>query len=223
MNFQGVIFDLDGTLVNSLEDLADSMNTVLQSNKMPVHELQTYKQFVGKGIRSLLQEALPADCKDEVLINRCYDMMIEVYSEKCINKTKPYDGICRLLDNLVSRHIELAVFSNKADALTKKIVHALLPDWNFGAIAGLRQESHKKPNPLIALQISEILKIPPENFIYVGDSGIDMQTANNAGMYAVGALWGFRTGEELKSNGAKYLLKNPLDLIILMNNSNKNQ
>ncbi len=216
MNFKGVIFDLDGTLVNSLEDLADSMNIILQNNNFPTHALQTYKHFIGNGIRNLVSKALPEANKDDVLIDKCYDSMIEVYRNNCINKTKPYDGIAGLLDELVSHNMKLAVFSNKADEFTKKIVLTLLPKWNFEAIIGLNTEAHKKPNPYSALQISKKLEISHENIIYLGDSGIDMQTANNAGMYAVGALWGFRTKEELTSSGAKYLLDHPLDLIKIL-------
>ena len=213
MNFKGVIFDLDGTLVNSLEDLADAMNIVLHNFNFPTHELQAYKYFVGNGIRDLVCKALPEENKDKDLIDSCYNSMIEEYSNNCINKTKPYDGITALLDELVSRNMKMAVFSNKADVFTKKIVLTLLPDWNFEAIIGLSTQAHKKPNPLGALQISEKLGISPVDIVYVGDSGIDMQTANNAGMCAVGALWGFRTAEELTSNGAKYLINQPLDLM----------
>ncbi len=112
--------------------------------------------------------------------------------------------------------MKLAVFSNKADEFTRKIVLTLLPEWYFDAISGLSIEAYKKPNPFVALQISEQFGLKPEEILYLGDSGVDMQTANNAGMYAVGALWGFRTKEELTSNGAKYLLNNPLDLIKIL-------
>jgi len=213
MNFKGVIFDLDGTLINSLEDLADSMNSVLQKFNYPIHPLQAYKHFIGNGIRNLVYKTLPEANRDEATIYECYNLMIEVYRNNAVNKTKLYDGICELLDELVSRKMKLAVFSNKADEFTKLIVQALLPKWNFEAIVGFSIEEYKKPNPFVAIQISEKFGISPEDIIYVGDSGVDMQTANNAGMYAVGALWGFRTKEELKSNGAKYLLNNPLDLI----------
>jgi len=215
MKFNGVIFDLDGTLVNSLEDLADSMNTVLQNNRFPEHETAAYNYFVGSGIRNLVREALP-ESADEQTVDRCFTAMVEIYRNNCMNKTKPYEGIPELLDELVLRKIKFAVFSNKADELTKKMVPVLLPDWDFELITGLRKEAYKKPNPLVALQISEKLGIPPGKMIYVGDSGIDMQTANNAGMYAVGASWGFRTREELISNGAKKLLDHPLDLIKIL-------
>ena len=216
MKIKGVIFDLDGTLVNSLDDLADSMNAILQIYNFPTHSFSTYKQFIGNGIRNLIYKSLPEANRDEALIDKCYDLMIEVYSKNLVNKTKPYDGISELLDKLVSLNMKLAVFSNKADDFTRKIVLTLLSDWNFEAIVGLSNEAHKKPNPFVALQISEKFGIIPEDILYVGDSGTDMQTANNAGMYAVGALWGFRTKEELISNGAKYLLNNPMDLINIL-------
>jgi len=216
MNFKGVIFDLDGTLVNSLEDLADSMNTVLRDHNFPTHALPAYKHFIGNGIRNLVYKTLPEANKDETLIDTCYDLMIEVYRNNCVNKTKPYAGIAGLLDKLVSHNMKLAVFSNKADEFTRKIVLTLLPDWNFEAIVGLSVDTYKKPNPFVALQISEKFGVNAEDIIYVGDSGTDMQTANNAGMYAVGALWGFRTEEELTSNGAKYLISNPLDLMEIL-------
>jgi len=215
MNFEGVIFDLDGTLVNSLEDLADSMNSVLLKFAYPVHELTAYKTFIGNGIRNLVSVALPLSKRDERTITTCYNMMMEVYRNNCVNKTKPYAGIVDLLNELRSRDMKLSVFSNKADEFTKKIVQTLMPAY-FDVIMGLSTESHKKPNPAGALQISGDLEIHPENMIYIGDTNIDMQTANNAGMYAVGALWGFRSREELTASGAKYILAHPMDLVHIL-------
>ena len=216
MGYKGVIFDLDGTLVNSLEDLADSMNSVLHDNKLPTHTLATYREFIGNGLRNLVSRSLPEGKENEILIDRFYKLMIEVYRNNLTKKTKPYDGITGLIDELVSRKIKLAVFSNKADEFTKKVVLTLLPDWHFDPIIGLTREEHKKPNPYCALQICNEFGLSKAEVIYVGDSGIDMQTANNAGIYAAGALWGFRTEEELISNGAKYLLHQPSDLIKLL-------
>lgn len=216
MHFKGIIFDLDGTLIDSLEDIADSMNSVLLQHGFPAHEILAYKHFIGNGLRNLVQKTLPANQQDDDLVNRCHTMMVELYRTNCINKTKPYEGISDLLDALVSRNLKISVFSNKADELTKKIVESLLPDWDFEAVTGLSVEAYKKPNPFVALQISEKTGIPPGEIIYIGDSGTDMQTANNAGMYAVGALWGFRSKEELSSNGAKYLINHPMDLIQLV-------
>jgi phosphoglycolate phosphatase len=216
MNYKGIIFDLDGTLVNSLEDLADSMNVVLESFNFPTHELSAYKYLVGNGIRNLVRKALPDGSIDEALIDKCYDSMINIYRENCVIKTKTYDGIIELLNELNLRDIKLAVFSNKADELTKKIVMTLLPNFDFEIIMGLSAEEHKKPNPYGALLISDKFGVIPKDIIYVGDSGTDMQTANNAGMTAAGALWGFRTKAELISNGAKFILNTPKDLIQIL-------
>jgi phosphoglycolate phosphatase len=216
MHFKGIIFDLDGTLIDSLDDIANSMNTVLQQHGFPTHEIQAYKYFIGNGLRNLVQKTLPANQQDEDMVTICFTKLVELYRTNCINKTKPYEGIADLLDALVSQNLKISVFSNKADELTKKIVETLLPDWDFEVVIGLSVEAHKKPNPYVALQISQKTGIPPGEIIYVGDSGTDMQTANNAGMFAVGALWGFRSKEELTSNGAKHLLNHPMDLIQLL-------
>jgi phosphoglycolate phosphatase len=216
MSFKGVIFDLDGTLVDSLQDIADSMNAVLQSHNFPTHDLHAYKEFVGDGLRNLVRRVLPQANRGETLIDECYDAMIETYNNNCLNKTKPYDGVTELLDELVSRNLKLAIFSNKADQFTKKVVSVLLPKWNFAAVVGLTTEADKKPNPRIALRITDEMGLRPEETIYVGDSGVDMQTANNAGMIAVGVLWGFRSKQELTSHGAQHLLSHPSDLLEIL-------
>lgn len=212
MNFKAVIFDLDGTLVNSLQDIADSMNIVLKSYNFPTHSYKKHQSFIGSGIRSLVSKSLPVTHNNEKQIDSCFNAMIEVYRDHCTHKTKPYDGIIELLDNLKSRDIKISVLSNKADEFTKKITHALFPNY-FDPVIGLSIEAHKKPNPFGAVEISKTLRLKPEEIIYIGDTGIDMQTANNANMFAIGVLWGFRPKEELILNGAKYLLSNPLDLI----------
>ena len=212
MNFKGVLFDLDGTLVNSLEDIANAMNSVLSHYNYPTHTLADYKSFTGKGILSLVHVALSKTTRDENTVASCHQQFLEIYGENCTVNTKPYDGIIALLDELKARQLKLAVFSNKADHFTKKIVEALMPGY-FNSVAGLKIEAHKKPNPLVALQICEQLNIKPEETIYVGDTNVDMQTATNATMYGVGVLWGFRSKEELIENGAKQTLNHPLDLL----------
>ena len=215
MTHKAVIFDLDGTLVNSIADLADAMNSVLKSNHYPTHTYNAYKHFVGSGIRSLVIKALPENQRDEAQINSCFDAMVAMYSKQCINKTKPYDGIIDLLNQLKSQHLKLSVLSNKADALTKKITLALFPGY-FEPILGLKLEVHKKPNPIVALEICKVLQVQAEDTIYVGDTAIDMQTAHNANMLAVGVRWGFRDKKELLDSGAKHILNHPLDLIELL-------
>ncbi|MFM2370097.1 MAG: hypothetical protein RL619_2418 [Bacteroidota bacterium] len=215
MKFKGIIFDLDGTLVNSLEDIADAMNTVLQGLNYPTHSYDAYQYFIGSGLRNLVTKALPATHHDETQIDNCYHLMVEVYRDNCTRKTKAYDGIFELLDELKSRNIKLSVFSNKADDLTKEITATLFPDY-FNPIVGLTTESLKKPNPFKTVEISKNFGLKAEEIIFIGDSGIDMQTATNANMYAVGVLWGYRPEEELLSNGAKYVLKQPADLIAIL-------
>jgi len=216
MKFKGIIFDLDGTLVDSLEDIAESMNKVLLRYGFETHDLQAYKYFIGNGIKNLVREALPHYSREDEMISKCFDLMMEEYRDHCTVKTKPYQGIGELLDELTKHDIRLSVFSNKVDELTKKVVSTLLPNWNFEVVIGASSDIPRKPNPEGAFLISETLRIPPADLIYLGDTGIDMQTATRASMYAVGALWGYRTDEELISNGAKNLILHPLDLLKLL-------
>lgn len=215
MEFKAVIFDLDGTLVDSLHDIADSMNIVLKNNNFPTHSYEKHQSFIGSGIRSLVHNALPLTHRNEQQIDCCFNEMVKVYRDNCTCKTKSYHGIIELLDTLISQGIKLSVLSNKADELTKKITQKLFPNC-FNPVVGLTVEAHKKPNPLVAIEISKNLGIKTEEIIYVGDTGIDMQTANNANMLAVGVSWGFRSKEELISNGAKHVLDKPLDLLNIL-------
>jgi phosphoglycolate phosphatase len=215
MKFKGIIFDLDGTLVNSLEDISDAMNTVLTDLNYPTHTYDAYQYFIGSGLRNLISKALPASNNSDLQIETCFESLIQVYREICTFKTKPYTDILELLDNLVSRNIKLAVFSNKADELTKKIAAEIFPDY-FNNAVGLSIESLKKPNPFEAIEISKSWNLQTEEILFVGDSDIDMQTAINANMFAVGVSWGYRTKEELIGSGAKMVLNHPLELIQIL-------
>lgn len=218
MKFKGIIFDLDGTLVNSLEDISDAMNLVLTGLNYPTHTYNDYQYFIGSGLRNLVSKALPTSNNSESQIETCFESMVTEYRETCTLKTKPYEGIIELLDDLAFRNIKLAVFSNKADELTKKITAEIFPDY-FDASVGLSVESLKKPNPFEAVAISKNWNLKPEEIIFVGDSDIDMQTAVNANMFALGVTWGYRTEEELKESGAKVVINNPLELIQVLKNS----
>lgn len=215
MKYKGVIFDLDGTLVDSLEDLADAMNKVLTGLKLPTHSYEDYQYFIGNGLRNLVIKALPETHNNKEQIDQCYDLMIEIYSKACTNKTKSYDGIFELLDHLKAANIKLAVFSNKAEDLTKEVVNTLFPNY-FEAVVGLTTESLKKPNPNKAIEISENMGLKMEEMLFVGDSDIDMETATNAYIYAVGVLWGYRSEEDLIASGAKYILNHPSELIAIL-------
>jgi phosphoglycolate phosphatase len=215
MKFKGIIFDLDGTLVNSLEDISDAMNTVLTGLNYPTHTYDAYQYFIGSGLRNTVSMALPALNKTEDQIEACFQSMVKGYSETCTVKTKPYEGITELLKQLSSANIKMAVFSNKADKLTKKIIAEIFPDY-FNAAVGLSTEALKKPNPFEAIEISKKWNLSPEEIIFIGDSDIDMQTAVNANMFPVGVSWGYRTEEELKNSGAKVVINTPLELLSIL-------
>jgi phosphoglycolate phosphatase len=210
---KGVVFDLDGTLANSIEDLADSMNEVLKERDFPTHDYETYKTFVGRGLKSLVENALPESINDETTLNECFERMMKLYDDNCINKTCLYPGIPELLTALQEKGIKIGIFSNKANELTQKVVKVLLADWSLSMVIGAGGDIPRKPKPDGALLISEKMGLSPDEVIYVGDSGVDMQTATHAGMYAAGVLWGFRDMEELLENGAKILVEHPLDLL----------
>ena len=215
MKFKGIIFDLDGTLVNSLEDISDAMNIVLTGLEYPTHTYDTYQYFIGSGLRNLVSKALPASNNTEEQIETCFECMVNEYRKICTFKTKPYEGIIELLDHLKAKDIKLAVFSNKADELTKKIATEIFPDY-FDSAVGLSSEALKKPNPFEAIEISKSWNLKPEEILFVGDSDIDMQTAINANMFPVGVSWGYRTEEELKASGAKLVINNPLELLEIL-------
>ena len=211
-----VLFDLDGTLVDSLVDLADSMNRVLIRQGFAAHPTEAYRYFVGDGIIKLAQRALPAEAQQEDIIKDCARKMRQEYALHWADTTRPYPGIAELLDTLASRGIEIAILSNKPDALTQEVVRTLLPQWNFAAVAGARETFPRKPDPAGALRIANLLRREPADFLYLGDTDTDMQTARTARMFAIGALWGFRTAEELKEHGAQALLSVPGELCPLL-------
>lgn len=207
-----VLFDLDGTLVDSLADLAHSMNRVLADQGLPTHPIQAYRYFVGNGIATLVRRALPAEAQQQDLIEECAHRMRREYALHWADTTRPYPGIAELLDALTAGQIEMAILSNKPDELTRKVVKTLLPDWDFAVVAGARETLPKKPDPAGALRIASLLHREPAEFLYLGDTNTDMQTARAARMFALGALWGFRTADELKENGAQALLSVPMEL-----------
>ncbi|SNR37563.1 phosphoglycolate phosphatase [Lutibacter agarilyticus] len=215
MKYKAVIFDLDGTLVDSLYDISDAMNMVLERANFPTHSYKDYQNFIGSGIRSLVVKSLPSTHQNESQIEKYFDAMIEVYRDNCTHKTTPYEGIGELLDSLVSHNLKLSVLSNKADEFTKKIVAAIFPNY-FNPVLGLTDEALKKPHPFGALEICKNLDLKAEEVLYVGDTDVDMQTAKNANMIAVGVLWGYRSKEELILSGANYILCKPLDLIDIL-------
>lgn len=217
MGFSGIIFDLDGTLLNTLDDIANSVNTVLIKHGFPAHSLEEYKYFIGHGIEELLIRALPSRDVDKETVKGYLSEVKEEYDKRWNEFTRPYDGINKLIDKLHSMGINMSILSNKPDAFTKISVEKYFGLERFNYVFGEREGIPKKPNPSSAMEIARLSEILPSNFLYLGDTDIDMKTASSAGMYAVGALWGFRKADELLNSGAKAIIKNPMDLIDLIN------
>jgi len=214
--FDGVIFDLDGTLADTLEDLADAMDRVLSGEGLPAHGYAAYRRMIGHGIRQLVSDALPEDKRDDATIARCFERMMADYGEHSLVKTHPYDGVPELLSALGTRGVKLAVLSNKADAPTRRIVAALFPAGTFDAVAGAQPDVPLKPDPAGALRAAEGLGVAPGRIVYVGDSPTDVRTALAAGMTPVGVSWGFRTPGELVEAGASAVLDHPRELLALI-------
>jgi len=216
MKFKAVVFDLDGTLLDTLDDLADSMNSVLKKNGYPVHDTEAYKSFIGNGMRALVIRAFPENMRDDVNVDIGLADMRDEYSRRWSNKTRPYNGMIETLEKLSDKNLKLCVLSNKADEFTKLMIKKFFPSQKFSLVYGERPGIPKKPDPQGALEIAHKLGIMPSECLYLGDSGVDMQTAVSAGMYPVGVLWGFRKAEELVSNGARILVAEPsaiLDIV----------
>ena len=220
MKFKAVIFDLDGTLLDSLGGIADSMNLLLERLGYPLHPIDRYKYFIGEGIDQLVKQALPGDWKpasrpagDSV---QGIDALIadyrKIYQEEWPRKTRPYGGIPGLLEMLAAKKIKIAVLSNKSHEFTRRMAAALLGDRRFDIVLGSRPGVPVKPDPAAALEIAAAIDTDPEAMAFLGDSGVDMETAVNAGMFPVGVLWGFREGEELLAHGAKILINHPMEL-----------
>ena len=190
MTVEGIIFDLDGTLLDTLDDLAASMNEVLGELGFPTHAVAAYKFFVGEGVEVMVERALPEGRRIPELRKACLRGMREVYSRSWRRNTRPYPGIPELLDALTHRRLKMAILSNKAEAFTQIMVTELLSPWRFDYVLGASPSHPKKPDPAGALEIVQALKIPPSRFLYLGDTPIDMKTARAAGMLPVGVLLG---------------------------------
>jgi phosphoglycolate phosphatase len=214
MGYGAVLFDLDGTLLDTLEDLADSMNAVLASRGYPVHQLAKYRYFVGDGVEMLVRRSLPpALGEEEAAVRECGLQMRKEYTLRWKLKSRPYPGISDLLDRLTETGIVLTILSNKPHAFVQEIARYFFGRWQFASTQGARPEVPRKPDPAAALAISHSVGVPPASFLYLGDTNTDMQTAIAAGMFPVGALWGFRTEDELRDAGAQFLASHPLDVL----------
>ena len=208
-----MIFDLVGTLLDTLEDLATAANAALQRFGFPAHPIEAYRQFVGDGSPVLIQRALPRERQDPETHRRCLEAFLEIYARNWDIRTRPYDGIPELLDALSAENVKMAILSNKPHAMALETVAKLLPHWHFEPLLGHRENVLRKPDPAGALEIARHLKLSPSDFIFLGDSGVDIKTARAAGMLAAGALWGFRSKEELQKAGADTLIDHPRQIL----------
>ena len=219
MKYKAAIFDLDGTLLNSIDDLADSCNNALEKLGFPTHTIECYKVFVGDGMRKLVERSLPEDSRDEETLAKCFAEMREQYSRAWAVKSKPYAGILEMLKKLEQTGMKLAVLSNKPDDFTKLCVDRFLQEIEFTIVCGVCPDRPAKPDPTGALAIANEFGVAPKDIIYLGDTNTDMQTANTAGMFAVGAIWGFRTKSELEEFGAHKTIEHPSEFICLAKGS----
>jgi phosphoglycolate phosphatase len=220
LSYQAAIFDLDGTLLDTLEDIADSVNRVLRASGFQPHKIDAYRFFVGDGSRMLVKRALPENERSDESVERCQSAFKKDYANTWDAKTKPYNGIPELLDDLVQKGVRMAVCSNKPHAFTALCVEKLLDRWCFDKVVGQSNRHPKKPAPDSALAIARDMGVTPSEIMFVGDSGVDMQTAVSAGMMPVGAAWGFRSKEELLKSGCRFLANRPLDVLQLIGSNN---
>ncbi|MGB5919618.1 HAD family hydrolase [Arcobacter sp.] len=214
---KSLIFDLDGTLINSLLDIALSMNKVLEKHGYETHEIDEYNYFVGDGALVLVKNAMPQNASEED-IQIALKSFIEIYEQNTHNNTFAYEGINEMLEKLEKLKIKKAVLSNKPHKFTLKYMENIFNNFNFQEIHGQKIDVPKKPDPTMAIEIATKLNTKVENVIFIGDTATDMKTAKSAGMIAVGVEWGFRSVEELLENGADFIVKTPQDIIELLNN-----
>ena len=207
----GAIFDLDGTLMNTIADIGASANMVLEEYGCPTYELSAYRQFVGRGFMDLMHRIFPQDTPEEKF-PAILDRMLYYYGEHYLDHSAPYEGIPELLSFLTSQGIPVAVNSNKRHLYTEKLIKSAFPSIPFAEIIGEGCGYPRKPEPAAALHIAEVMNLAPAQILYIGDSSTDMDTGRNAGMDTAGCLWGFRTREELAAHGAVYLAASAEDL-----------
>jgi len=203
MHLRAALFDLDGTLLDSLHDIGEAMNHALTLHGLPTHSLSDYRRFVGEGVRVLVARAVPTGSEDtRAAVLASYK---SYYAAHLLEHTRPYPGVLGVLSRLAGEGVMLAVLSNKPDEATRRLVAALLPDVPFGAVYGERVGVPRKPDPTAALGIALELGVEPGDCAFIGDTAVDMDTARAAGMYSVGVTWGFRDVEELQAQGARAL------------------
>ncbi|MEI8033114.1 MAG: HAD family hydrolase [Chlorobiaceae bacterium] len=216
MNCKALIFDLDGTLLDTLQDIANTLNTVLARHGYPVHTLEGCRLLVGRGMKELVRSAIPEYARSPQTVELLLGDLLDYYASNWNIHTRPYPGICELLDAIEAKGIKMAILSNKADHFTRLCAGFQLSKWRFDVVMGQHGAIPPKPDPEGALMVARQLGLEPSEILYIGDSGIDMETATRSGMFPLGVLWGFRPKSELLEFGAKKVVDRPEEIIALL-------
>lgn len=210
--YKGIIFDLDGTLLDTVDDLGDSMNEVLKTYNYPTFTSEEYKLKVGGGFKGLVLSSLP-EGTDSNKIDEAIGLFADSYDRRYLNKTKTYKGIDSVLDKLNEMGFKLGINSNKKDEYTKNLINKFFKRIPFTAVYGERDGISRKPDPTSALDIIKLMELKAEEVLYIGDTSVDIMTAENSGIDSVGVLWGFRNYEELNKHGATYIISDPKEIL----------
>ncbi|CAG36863.1 HAD family hydrolase [Desulfotalea psychrophila] len=214
MRFSAILFDLDGALVDSIEDLAASCNKVLAARNFPVHRVEDYNFFVGDGLDVLMERIVPPGTSAEVLVACCQEFGLH-YQECWHENSTPYKGIKQMINDLREAEIPLGILSNKPDAFTQKVVEFFFPEHPFTYISGQRADVPKKPNAAGALLAARTMGIEAQEMLFIGDTSVDMQTGKNSGMTSLGVSWGFRPIKELRAHRADFIVNTPQEIVEL--------
>ncbi|MDR3629385.1 MAG: HAD family hydrolase [Desulfocapsaceae bacterium] len=217
MLYKAIIFDLDGTLLNSLNDLADSANAALKALSLSPHPRKSYQYFVGDGVRTLIERIMP-QTSSEKQIRECEELYTSIYSAHWADQTCPYPGIATMLADLHAMGLGLAILSNKPDTFTRICADRFFQPGLYRCVRGQRVDTPRKPDPAGALIIAGELGINPKDILYVGDTATDMRTGRGAGMKTAGVLWGFRDQKELEASGADFIVRAPQEIVDLCQN-----
>lgn len=209
--YKAAIFDMDGTLTDTLADLYDSVNEMLAHYNFPLCTLDEVRQFVGNGARILMRRSLPAD--KENLIDEALKFYNDCYARNCLNKVTPYAGIMELLTTLEAKKIPLGICTNKQHFAAVKIAEKILAPIKFAYVSGDEPGQPRKPAPTRALAGAKLFNVAPIDVAYFGDTAVDMQTAINAGFLAIGVTWGFRSRDELVESGAQIIIDHPTEIL----------
>ena len=210
------IFDLDGTLINSLADLASAINRMLAKRGYPKRDIALFPKFIGEGMRQLVERALPEEARDAATIDACLQDYVAEYQDCWHEQTAVYEGMTEVLNQLKAQGLPIGCISNKAHGFTQLCCAHFFPAITWDVVFGQRDGVPRKPDPAAAHEAAALLGVAIEECAYVGDSGIDMEFAKSAGMFAAGVTWGFRSEAELREKGADRLFASPPELLTLV-------